>query len=239
MSLSDKAGMVLWMGICAIALGLVSCKSTGVNEADFPVPETPAGERQAVPQESPVTSVFLPGDQLELYVKEDPEFNGTYPVRSEGYILIPKLGRIQVEGYDRAGAERAFKRALEGGQLKTATVLVERRAGGGSGSPGSVEGDIRHAPKMRVYLTGQVKREGMHVVPMPGGRLPGLYEVLLGSGGLRDYANTKKVIVMRRDEDGRMQRREVNLERIQKGLEPDVSVGDGDIIEVPQRVFGF
>lgn len=241
MSLSDKAGMVLWMGICAIALGLVSCKSTGVNEADFPVPETPAGERQAVPQESPVTSVFLPGDQLELYVKEDPEFNSTYPVRSEGYVLIPKLGRIQVEGYDRKGAEKAFKRALEAGQLKTATVLVEHRAGAGAGAAASGDGrvDIRHAPRIRVYLTGQVQREGMHVVPMPDGRLPGLYEVLLGAGGVRNHANIKKVVMMRRDGDGRMLRTQVSLERIRKGLDPDISVGDGDIIEIPQRVFGF
>lgn len=228
----------LRVALCAaLAFVLVSCGFLAKPKGGLPGALAPAVVEGTVPEVA--APVFRPGDHLELYVREDPGFNGTYRVRPEGYILIPKLGRIQVEGYDRAGAEKAFKRVLEGGQLKTATVLIERGASSASGATGGGGTDIRHAPKIRVYLSGQVNRNGLHTVPMPEGRLPGLYEVLLSAGGLRDFANTKKVVIKRRDDAGRMIQSEVNLERIQNGVDPDVSVGDGDIIEVPQRVFGF
>ena len=39
-------------------------------------------------------------------VAEDGSFNKTYVVRAEGYILVPRVGRIQVAGLDMKAAEK-------------------------------------------------------------------------------------------------------------------------------------
>ena len=44
---------------------------------------------------------------------------------------------------------------------------------------------------------------------------------------------------MRLAEGGRRQPMVVDVRQIRDGMAPDVPVGDGDIIQVPEKVFGF
>lgn len=177
--------------------------------------------------------VFQPGDKLELYVEEDPSFNGDYVVRPGGYILIPKIGRLKVEGLDRDGAEQVLTQALQRSQLTKAKVLVEHVSGNYDrpGPPG--------VPKIMVFITGQVARSGAHYLPVTDGKSIGIYEALLISGGLSKFAQLGKVEVFRSDANGRRTRTMIDLRPIRDGLEDDPPVSDGDIINVSEKVFGF
>lgn len=180
---------------------------------------------------------FNAGDSLELLVEEDASFNGTFEVREGGYVLIPKVGRVVVAGLTRDAAETRVKETLQRLQLKQATVFVEHRPNLGkwqSGllSPGS--------PRISVFLTGAVARPGQHVVPLAAdGRAPGVLEALLMAGGIAKFGDESKIRIMRLAEGGRRQPMIVDVRQIRDGLAPDVPLGEGDIVQVPEKVFGF
>lgn len=222
-------------GVIILLMGLISsCNSNGPVSGELPA---------IVPRPvAPVTQVsdpglFLPGDNLELFVKEDATLNSSYPVRDGGYIVIPRAGRIQVLGLSRADAEKRVKEALQRTQLTEATVLVERTTKQSllSTTPG---GGVA-TPKIMIYVTGAVLKPGTHYVPLIGGRPLGVYETLLITGGLARLAQDQKVEVMRVDSAGHRHRAVFDLRRVKQGLADDPPVGEGDIIHVPEKVFGF
>jgi hypothetical protein len=171
-------------------------------------------------EEAKPNIAFQPGDSVELYVEEDASLNATYGVRGGGYIVIPRVGRIPIVGLDRDGAEKRIQEYLQRGQLTKATVLVERvsaRRGIESrvgGPPG--------VPKVMLYITGSVPKSGVHYVPVPQGHQLGVEEALL-----------------RMDAYGKRHMAKIDLRPIRAGKAEDVPVGEGDIINVPERVFGF
>lgn len=227
--------MGLSSGFIILLLGLISsCNSNGPVSGELPaiVPRSVAAEK-------PVTDpgLFLAGDNLELFVKEDATLNSSYPVREGGYIVIPRAGRIQVLGLSRADAEKRVKEALQRTQLTEATVLVERTSKQVLAS--TMPGGATVTPKIMVYVTGAVLKPGTHYVPLVEGRPLGVYETLLITGGLARLAQDQKVEIMRVDSSGRRHRAVFDLRRVKQGAADDPPVGEGDIIHVPEKVFGF
>ena len=212
---------------------LPSCKNSE-DTGLAPPPNLPL----TAPRVAPIAhDTFQVGDTLELLVEEDPSFSSAYLVREGGYILIPKVGRIPVVGLTRSSAEDQIMTILQKGQLKKATVFVERqsRQTAATGFIGAAS-----APRMMVYLTGGVSRPGQHYVPMRrDGSTPGLYETILVTGGLAKFANESRVKIMRLDATGVRRSIPVNIRKIKDGALPDVPVGDGDIINVEEKVFGY
>lgn len=224
--------------LAAVVVGVCSCSSSS-NSGAFP--------SVALPQQSPVQETvrstndraFAPGDQLELYVEEDTSFNGSYVVRPEGYVLIPKLGRVPINGLSRDGAEKRMKEYLQRTQLTTATVFVELIQKQKVDSAQGLSPAIAAQPKVRIFITGKVSKPGQHLVPVTGNRNPGVYEALLMTGGVSNFGNLSKVEILRMDASGKRHKKLVDVRKIQAGEIPDVEIGDGDIINVPEKVFGF
>lgn len=173
------------------------------------------------------------GDRLQLFVQEDNQFNSTYEVRERGDIIIPVVGRIPVRGLSVQAAELRVKEYLEQNQLKTATVILDRVEN--RDSPLSVDGSRR----ILVYMTGAVNRVGQHKLIVPDGRPLGVYEAILISGGLSRFANEQQINILRVDKDGKRHRVPINIRPIMQGKIPDPAVTEGDVIEVPEKVFGF
>jgi protein involved in polysaccharide export with SLBB domain len=216
-----------WVPAFMVVL-LVGC----ADRSDVPLPPV-----MLPPPAAPVgqtNDVFIPGDSLELFVEEDPSFNGTYPIREGGYILIPRIGRIQISGLNREGAERHITQTLQKGQLAKAKVLVEHIKLGRSPALSSPE-----TPKIMVYLTGSVAKPGVHLLPLVKSRPMGLYEALLITGGLTRFGNHGKVEILRADSSGRRARTVVDIRPIRDGKADDPPLSEGDIINVSEKVFGF
>lgn len=202
-------------------------------EAPLPPPSMAPAATATV---NPLT--FQPGDTVELFVKEDPTLNGVYPVRDGGYIVIPRAGRIMVVGLERAAAEAKVKDTLQRTQLKEATVLLERSASR-TAMAGSNVGGPPGIAKMLVYVTGSVARSGAHYLAVPNGRPLGVYEALLITGGVSKFGQEQRVEVFRADASGKRHRALVDLRAVRQGSAEDPPVGEGDIIFVPEKVFGF
>lgn len=237
-----------------IAMGTVllgtGCKSTDFVEqpppSDYPppaipVPEPVAPAPRAVSSRPPSGGSIRPGDTLELFVEEDDAFNGTYPVREQGDIIIPSVGRIQVAGLSMGSAGSRVETELESRHLKQATVILDRV--GRAEVPGEVAATQAAppptAPKFTIYLNGKVNRPGQHRIDLPKSGHLGVYEAILIAGGLSNFADPAKVHLLRNDAEGKKRKIPVNIANIEKGLEKDPAIGDGDIVVVPEKVFGF
>lgn len=209
---------------------LTACLAiAGCSSSDNSLPPIP---QRAVPIDEPAPELlpFGVGDRLELFVKEDSTLNGTYDVRPGGYILIPRAGRIPVVGLDRVQAELKVKQFLQQTQLTQASVLIEHLGRAGSQPVTN---------KVMIHLTGAVNRPGTHYIPLPDGKNVRAYEALLISGGLAKFAKTQSVEIIRADATGKLHRAMIDVRRISQGLAQDPMVGAGDIIHVPEKIFGF
>lgn len=224
------------------------CKSTDlvgdIPSSDYPPPMIPAPEPvppRPVPSRPAVGGSIRPGDTLELFVEEDDAFNGTYPVREQGDIIIPSVGRIQVAGLSVGSAGSRVQTELQARHLKKATVILDRvgRAPVPQEAATPASSAPPAAPKMTVYLNGKVNRPGQHRIPVPASGHVGVYEAILIAGGLSNFADPLKVHVLRNDQEGKKRKIPVNITNIEKGLEKDPAIGDGDIVVVPEKVFGF
>ena len=219
---------------CGLQILLAGCKSSPEDSVLPPPVRAVAG---APSMAAANEMLFVPGDFLELFVKEDATLNGSYEVREGGYIVIPRAGRIQVAGLDRTQAEARVKEVLQRTQLTEATILVERDAKNEALEHGTAP--LSALPKVMVYLTGAVSRSGVHHIPVPPGRALGAYEALLIAGGMNKFAREDRVEIFRTDRDGRRRRAVIDLRAVRLGQADDPPLGEGDIIHVPERVFGF
>lgn len=171
-------------------------------------------------QSALASEVIEPGQNLEIYVVEDPSFNGRYQVRRGGYIIMPQVGRIAVAGKSLNGAEDAVRKALQSSQLQHASVMIERIAGG----------DVEAGPL--IYLSGEFRNPRPYRIP--SNTSPTLVSVILSCGGVTDRADLSRVKVMRMAAQ-RGVVEEVNVERILEGggLASDVKLSEGDVVTIP------
>ncbi len=165
--------------------------------------------------------LILPGESIQLFVLEDETFNGLYQVRQGGYVIMPRIGRVQLAGKDIPSAEKAIKDALETTQLRQATVMLERTKG--VFDPGS--GDI-------IYLAGEFRTPGP--MRLPQGFSPTVVTTILRSGGISEVGDLTRVKVLRL-ESGNALVEDINVEAILEGtgLQSDLALNAGDILVVP------
>jgi len=180
-----------------------------------------ANQAQEIPPAAaPEDDVVVPGDNLEVYVVEDPTFNGRYQVRRGGYIIMPAVGRIPVAGKSMQGAEQEVRKALETSQLQHASVMVEKVTGQ----------DIESGPL--IFLSGAF-RAG-HPFRIPPGTKPTVVNVILSCGGVMPDADLTRVKVMRIVANKSVVEEE-NVEKILEGngLTSDLTLSDGDVLLIP------
>lgn len=231
----------LLLGI--VASLVVACQNNpdGSN-GNYPppfIPEAQEGGQNLGPR--PDDGRIRVGDTLELFVSEDPGFDGPYKVREAGDIIIPKVGRISVANQSVSSAKRAIESALEESQLQEASVIVDRISRAPedrTSNPIGVDGRPKQQ-QIRVFITGKVNRPGQHMLPLPEGRPLGVYEAILISGGISKFGDEQKVNVIRTGKDGKKYRIPASLREIEDGLKDDLPIGQGDIVVVPEKVFGF
>jgi polysaccharide export outer membrane protein len=99
-------------------------------------------------------------------------------------------------------------------------------------------GDIIYVPaveKIRIFVTGAVKRPDMYEVPRDE-PISVLKAVTL-AGGTTDRAAKKRVQIMRSDPDGNRVNLVVNLRKIRRGKAEDPLLQKGDIVLVPESFF--
>jgi polysaccharide biosynthesis/export protein len=181
-----------------------SSAAPGRNDA----PAAPAKPDSGVAVD-PKTYVIGAQDILAIKVWREQDFTGLYTVRPDGKITIPLIGDVQASGLT---PERL------GDQLKQGLANFIN-------SP-DVSVSLQTVGSKKFYITGEVNRPGEYVLAIP----TKVFDALSNSGGFRDFANKKKIIILRGAD-----RLKFNYQDILKGknLETNIFLENGDTVVVP------
>jgi hypothetical protein len=114
-------------------------------------------------------------------VWRDAELTGLYTVRPDGKISMPLAGEIVASGMTPDQFKENVVRAL-GEFMNRPEVMVE----------------VSRVNSKKFFVSGEVNRPGSYAMVTPLTVL----EALSNAGGLREFANRKKIVVMRGEDRG-------------------------------------
>jgi polysaccharide export outer membrane protein len=161
----------------------------------------------------PETYVIGPQDVLQITVWKEPEMSmSSVPVRPDGNISLPLLNDIQAAGLTpiqlSAVLAQKLQKLVQDPKVTTVVTAVNSK---------------------RIFVLGEVMKPG------PIAMLPemNVLQALSIAGGFSQYANTKKVYVLR-TEAGKQKRIAFDYKQAVKGDVPqDLILQPGDTIVVP------
>jgi polysaccharide export outer membrane protein len=166
------------------------------------------------------------GDRLSMRIVEDRKSLATLFVADSGEVEVPLIGRVQAKGKTCKQLAYAIKGPMERDYYYKATVIV------------GLDQATLKSPG-RLYITGQVRNQGS--VEIPPDENFTVSKAILRAGGFSDFANRKRVKLIRKIANGTTETKIVDLDKITvKGkTELDVPVEPDDTIIVPERLINF
>ena len=213
---------------------LIACRRFKIFLTLFLAAIFSVGVLSVYSQDAP-SEQLLPGDKLTIKVLEQEELNGVYTVSSEGSLEFPLIDEA-IEAEDLTHNELAdkIKEELEKEYFYQATVIVKPF------TEGDIDTMVSEVKGGVVYIYGMVNSPG--VVQIPEDETLTVSKVIIRSGGFGDFANRKKVKLIRKSPvTGKAETTIVNVVNIlHRGkLEEDRVVQSEDIIVVPEKFFNF
>jgi polysaccharide export outer membrane protein len=156
--------------------------------------------------------VIGPDDVLHVAVWKEADLTATLPVRPDGKISLPLLNDVQAAGMTPMQLASSLTEKLKKYLADPRVTVV-----------------VAQINSKRIYLVGEVARTG--AMPM----LPNMTVLqALSTAGLTQFANTKKIYVMR-SENGKQVKMPVNYHKLVKGQDMDRNyvLRPGDTVVVP------
>ncbi|MFY9561018.1 MAG: polysaccharide biosynthesis/export family protein [Terriglobales bacterium] len=156
--------------------------------------------------------IIGPEDVLHVAVWKEADLTATLPVRPDGKISLPLLNDVQAAGITPMQLADSLTEKLKKYVASPRVTVV-----------------VTQINSKRIYMAGEVSHTG--AMPM----LPNMTVLqALSSAGLTQFANTKKIYVLR-TENGKQLKMPVNYRKLLKGEQMDrnYTLQPGDTIVVP------
>lgn len=157
----------------------------------------------------PKLYIIGPEDSLLIRVWREPDLSGQVTVRPDGKISLQLLNELHAAGLT---PEQLAKNIAEGlGKYMTHP---------------EVSVAVQEVHSKKYFIIGEVQKTGAYPLTVP----TTILEALVNAGGFRDFANTKKIIVIRG-----AKRFNFNYKDVIKGkhMEQNVLLESGDQVIVP------
>jgi polysaccharide export outer membrane protein len=201
-----------------IGAGCLSAQSTETSGQQSAASQSEAPARQSAPPASITapgsavdTTTFKigPQDILKIVVWREPDFTGLYTVHSDGKFTLPLVGDILAGGLTAEQVQKNVATALSKLIVKPNVTVT-----------------VQQVYSQKYYMDGQIGRTGEYALAAPTTVL----EAISIAGGLRDFANAKKIYVLRKDK-----RIPFNYKDVIKGknLAQNIYLQAGDHVVVP------
>ena len=193
-----------------LAAPLVMAQQQKKNEQEVNDPKTPQEAVQGAG--APVdqkTYRIGPEDIIGIKVWREPELTGALMVRPDGMISMPLIGELKASGSTPDELGKAITEALLK-HMNRAEVFVS----------------VQQVNSKKFYMTGEINRPGQYPLITETNVL----QAISAAGGLREYANKKKIVIVRGD-----QRLKFNYKEVVEGknLKQNVTLENGDHIIIP------
>lgn len=122
------------------------------------------------------TFIIGPEDVLGIRVWREPELSGQFVVRPDGKISLPLVNEVQAAGLT--------PEQLSGGIVQSLSRYMNRP---------EVSVSVMAVNSRKYYIQGEVQKPGAYPLVVPTTVL----EALVNAGGFREFANTKKIRILR------------------------------------------
>lgn len=174
--------------------------------------ETPADTKLPPPAVPVDPKAYIIGaeDVISIRVWHEPENSGQFVVRPDGKVSVPLIGEIQAAGIT---PEKLSANIAEG--LQKIMVHPEVTVG------------VERVNSKKYYIQGEgINRPGSYPLVID----TTILEALVNAGGFREFANTRKIVILRGSE-----RLKFNYKEVTKGkkMDQNILVKSGDQIIVP------
>ena len=170
------------------------------------------------------------GDTISFQISEDQIWNPqsapqSLMVMDSGEMDVPYIGRVEAVGNSCKQLAAEIKAALEKNYYKQATVVLSL--------------NVATPILGRVYIWGQVHNQGSLDMTVNENLTAG--KAILLAGGFGDFANQRKVKVVRTDANGKTENFVLDMEQIlnEGKVDKDIVLQPNDLIIVPSRLVNF
>jgi polysaccharide export outer membrane protein len=155
---------------------------------------------------------LVAGDKLRIEVYKDPQLSQSLQIRPDGKITLPLVGDVAAAGATpRELAQQLTERLREYVTAPVVTVIVAETM-----------------PAL-VYVMGEVNSPGAQPLAEPISVL----QALAVAGGFKDFANPKKIRILRKGANGSLQTIPFNYKEAVEGTGRPVLLQPGDTVIVP------
>jgi polysaccharide biosynthesis/export protein len=187
------------------------CFALDQNPVSQSVP-TAVAVRGVATQAAAGNYLIGPSDVLNITVWKEATLSGSLLVRPDGMITMPLLGDVAASGLTPLQLKDQIQAKLKS-YIQDPLVTVE----------------ISQIHSKTVYLLGEVVKKGP--IEMTSGMT--LLEAISSAGGLTDFANAKKIYVLR-NESGKQSKISAHYKKALKGdSASNLILQSGDTIVVP------
>lgn len=188
--------------------------ATAPAQIAAPSPEAAAA---AAPRPSdpavPAGYVIGADDLLSVVFWKDKDMSAEARVRPDGRIALPLINEVQAAGLT---PEELQKKITEESRkyMEDASITIV----------------VREINSRRVFITGEVAKPGPYALTSP----ITVMQLIAVAGGLRDYADSKNITIMRTD-GGKQLSLKFNYKEVASGkkLNQNIELQPGDTVVVP------
>jgi len=172
-------------------------------------------EKNEMPKSATSDPGFIigPEDILAINVWKEAELSRTVPVRPDGMISLPLINDVKAAGLTPIQLSTAIAEKLRKFITDPQVTVI-----------------VQTINSLKIHIMGEVGRAG--TFPM----LPDMtvLQALSGAGGFTQYANTKKIYILRQ-ENGKQIKIPFNYKEVIQGKKPEQNIllKSGDTIVVP------
>jgi len=174
--------------------------------------QTPNGTTTRASSAEAADYRLVPGDKLRIEVYRDQQLSQSLQIRPDGKITMPLIGDVPAAGKTSKELTGALtERLKEYVKEPVVTVIVAETT-----------------PPM-MYVMGEVNSPGAHPMREPMTVL----QALAVAGGFKDFANTKKIRIQRRNANGSVQTINFDYKAALERPDKPMFLQPGDTVIVP------
>ncbi|HEX6505108.1 MAG TPA: polysaccharide biosynthesis/export family protein [Terriglobales bacterium] len=195
---------------------LIACAWGGLAYGQNPsaTNAAPGGSTAQGQQQAPNSQTYVIGaqDTLHVSVWKEPDLTATLPVRPDGKISMPLLNDVQAAGLTPMQLADSLTEKLKKYVTDPRVTIV-----------------VTAMNSQHIFVLGEVQHAGS--MPLT----PGMTVLqALASAGFSQFANTKKIYILRED-SGKQLKLPFNYKQVIKGqdMAQNISLRPGDTIVVP------
>jgi len=228
-----NAGTLLFLGLTLFALPTIELAQTfsplsrtvSTNSSSTNLTTADPGALKTYVADD--TYKLRPGDRVSFQILEDREPSKSLQVADSGELDVPYLGRVAAADKTCKQLAAELKQQLEKEYYYRATIILGL--------------DAANKLLGRIYVWGQVRNQGPIDIAINENLTAG--KAVLRAGGFADFANKKKVKLIRNDTDDRSGKQIVELNMVaileEGAIERDIVLRPDDLIVVPSRLINF